>query len=79
MPCIIEEIPQEENYNKYGDTAWEIEIRDIGKHGSLARIPFSEIPGGGSLIEGDLFTQWKINQFRPTAPKQGNALAKIEN
>ena len=31
----------------------KIEIGAIGKRGDFAMIPFSEIPDGGSLIEGE--------------------------
>ena len=46
MPGIGKEIPKEETYNKYGDTAREIETAATGKRGVFSRIPSSEIPGG---------------------------------
>ena len=46
------EIPKEETYNKYGGAAQQIEIEEIEKHGDFIRIPFGQIPIGGSLIEG---------------------------
>ena len=52
MPGAMEEIPKEESYIKYGDTAREVEIGAIGKHGAFLQIHASGIPGGESLIEG---------------------------
>ena len=47
--------------------------------GGFLRISSTEIPGGESLIVGDLGTPWEINEFRPDIPKQGLASGKIEN
>ena len=40
IPCMGKEIPKEEPYNEYGDTAREVEIGSIGRHGGFLRIPF---------------------------------------
>ena len=50
MPGMGGVIPKEETYNRYGDAATKIGIVGIGKRGACARLPFAEIPGGGSLI-----------------------------
>ena len=39
-------------YNKHGAAARKIEIEAVEKHGAPDRISFSQIPNGGSLIEG---------------------------
>ena len=46
MPRARKGIPKEETYNKYWDAARGVEIEAIGKHGTFARMPVSEIPDG---------------------------------
>ena len=72
-------IQKEEIYNKYGDADSEIGIGALGNIGLMREFLFSEIPEGGSLIEGDLYTPRGINQFLPDIPKQELTLAKIGN
>ena len=45
MPGMRKEIPKEETYNKYGDSARKIEIGAIGKRGTFIRIPFQKFRG----------------------------------
>ena len=52
MPGMVKEIQKDGTYRKYGDAPGEIEIGAIGKRGALARIPFSVISEGESLIVG---------------------------
>ena len=53
------DIPKEETQNRYGGAARKIEIEAIGKQGTFIRIPFSEIPEGETLREGEF--AYKMN------------------
>ena len=44
--------------NKYGEEAGTIEIEKIGQTENSTRIPFSEVPGGGIIREGNLRMKW---------------------
>ena len=46
---------------------------------SLSRMPYAEIHEGASLIEGDLFTPWKINRFRSVTRKRAHTWVQIGN
>ena len=48
-PVVRMETPKEENYNKYGDAASEVEIEAVGARGDCIRAPFSAIPDGGVI------------------------------
>ena len=50
---MVNEIPKEETQNKYGEAARRIEIERVGKTESFTRIPFSEVPEGGIIREGE--------------------------
>ena len=73
------EIQKEETQNKYGGAERRIEIEAIGKHGAFIRVPFSEIPEGGSLIEGRFAYTIKNKPIADGRKKTGRTWVEIEN
>ena len=55
---VRKEMPGEETDNKYGDSAREIEIGNLGKLCGFKRILFNEIPNGG-IIESEFIYEMK--------------------
>ena len=78
MQGARKEIPKEETYNKYGDSAGKVEIDAIGEHGAFTR-PFFGNPGWGSVIEGRFAYATKISRFRPAVTRQELARMEIAN